>query len=79
VPGNFVPWSDQYLGFIARAEKQETTQGAALYVKSIRYTSLKTLKSRCTNVALQGKVVDSTYFKKGVANAIDRYGFNKTA
>ena len=52
MPGSFVPDTDMYLGFIARAENQEASDGASLYVKTLKYTSLATLKSRCTNELL---------------------------
>ena len=59
--GSFVPDTDLYLGFIARAEKQDATPGGALYVKNVKFTSLATLKEQCTEANLDGQVSDSTY------------------
>lgn len=52
--GSFVPDTDLYLGFIARAENQDASDGGSLYVKNVKFTSIKTLKERCTAANLAG-------------------------
>jgi hypothetical protein len=54
--GSFVPDTNLYLGFIARAVTQETTPGGAMYVKKVKYTTLETLKATCTAAALDRQV-----------------------
>jgi hypothetical protein len=66
--GHFIPDTALYLGFIARAEVQTPTNGGALYVKKIKYTSLADLKAQCTASALTGKVFDSVFIAKSSTN-----------
>ena len=59
IAGSFIPDTDLYLGFIARAVTQEATDGGALWLKKVKYTSLKTLKEQCTAPNLTGLVSDA--------------------
>ena len=50
-----------------------------MYVKNVKYTSIKTLKERCTAANLAGKVSDSTYAAKSTRSPFkERLAFATT-